>query len=75
MSSVHKQTAGQYVAFDVTYVTSDVTISHRDVVTLAPNGTNMGLFKISFSTFWLVEPKCTETDPKNSEMCPHFGPI
>ena len=26
---------------------------------LAPNGTNLGLFKISFSTFWLGEPKCT----------------
>ena len=28
----------------------------------SPNGTNLGLFKISFSTFWLGEPKCTETN-------------
>ena len=26
-----------------------------------PNGTNLRLFKISFSTFWLSNPKCTET--------------
>ena len=43
-------------------------VSIRDVrvgknwVRLAPNGTNLGLFKISFSTFWLAETKCTETD-------------
>ena len=39
-------------------------------VRLAPNGTNVGLFKISFSTFWLTEPKCTETDLKKSQICP-----
>ena len=35
-----------------------------------PNGTNVGLFKISFSTFWLGDPKCTETDLKKSQICP-----
>ena len=38
-------------------------------VRLAPNGTNLGLFKISFSTF------CTETDLKKSQICPIWGPI
>ena len=37
---------------------------------LAPNGTNLGLFKISFSTFWRLAPKCTETDLKKSQICP-----
>ena len=32
-------------------------------------GTNLGLFKISFSTFWLAEPKCTETDLKPTQIC------
>ena len=27
-------------------------------------------FKIIFSTFWLGEPKCTETDLKKSQMYP-----
>ena len=35
---------------------------HPHWVRLTPNGTNLGLFKISFSTFWLGEPKCIETD-------------
>ena len=34
------------------------------------NGTNLGLFKISLYTFWLAEPKRTETDLKKSQMCP-----
>ena len=42
-------------------------------VTLAPNGTNLGLLKISFSTFWLGEPKRTETDLKKSKICPILG--
>ena len=33
-------------------------------VRLVPNWTNLGLFKNSFSTFWLGAPKCTETDLK-----------
>ena len=37
---------------------------------IAPNGTNLGLFKISFSTFWLDEPKCTKTDLKKCQICP-----
>ena len=41
----------------------------QNQVILAPNGTNLGLFKISFSTFWLGEPKCTETDLKKSQIC------
>ena len=36
----------------------------------APNRTNLGLFKISFSTFWRGAPKCTETDLKKSPICP-----
>ena len=51
---------------------------------LAQNGTNLGVFKISFSTFWLGKkisfntfwlgvPKCTETDLKNSQICPFYG--
>ena len=40
-----------------------------------PNGTNLGLFKISFSTFWLGEPKCTEIDLKKSQICPIWGTI
>ena len=35
---------------------------HLNWVRLAPNGINLGLFKISLSTFWLGEPKCTETE-------------
>ena len=33
----------------------------------------MGLFKITFSTFWLGEPKCTETDLKKSQISPIWG--
>ena len=39
------------------------------LVRLSPNGINLGLFKIRFSTFWLTEPKCTETDLKKSQSC------
>ena len=42
-------------------------------VRLAPNGTNLGLLKISFSTFWRPAPKCTETDLKKSQICPIWG--
>ena len=34
------------------------------------SGTNLRLYKISFSTFWLSKPKFTETDLKNSHICP-----
>ena len=44
-------------------------IWHPNWVRLAPNGTNLGIFKISFSTFWLAEPKCTEADLKKSQIC------
>ena len=44
-----------------------------DQVRLAPNGTNLGLFKISFSTLWRAAPKCTETDLKMSQICPIWG--
>ena len=30
-------------------------------------------YMISFSTFWLGEPKCTETDLKKSQICPIWG--
>ena len=39
-------------------------ICHPKRFRFVPNGTNLGHFKISFSTFWLGEPKCTETDLK-----------
>ena len=45
-------------------------ICHPNWVRLVLNETNLGLFKISFSTFWLAEPKCTETDLRNSQICP-----
>ena len=48
-------------------------IWHPNWVRLAPNWTNLGLFKISFSTFWLGEPKCTETDLKKTQICPIWG--
>ena len=35
--------------------------------------TNLGLFKISFSTFWLGEPKFTETDLKKFQICQICG--
>ena len=47
------------------------------LVRLALNGTNLGLFKISFSTFWRPaksypsESKCTETDLK--KICFFWG--
>ena len=53
--------------------TSWVSSFAPDWVRLAPNGTNLWLFKISFSTFWLSEPKCTETDLKKSQICPIWG--
>ena len=41
-------------------VVKDAPIGMSDVVPywvrLVPKGTNLRLFKISFSTFWLVEP-------------------
>ena len=40
---------------------------------ICPNGTNLGLFKISFSTFWLGEPKCTEADLKKSQIFSIWG--
>ena len=40
----------------------DVKFSIQIWGRLAPNMTNLGLFKISFSTLWLTEPKCAETD-------------
>ena len=33
----------------------------------------MGLLMISFSTFGLGKPKCTETDLKKSKICPIWG--
>ena len=48
-------------------------IWHPNWVRCAPNWTNLGLFKICFSTFWRPAPKCTETDLKMSQMCPIWG--
>ena len=42
-------------------------------VILTRKGINLGLFKISFSTFWLDEPKCTETYLKKSQIYPICG--
>ena len=39
---------------------------------LAPNWTNLGLFKISLSTIWLGEAKCTKSDLKK---IPGFVPF
>ena len=54
-------------------------IWHSNWVRLATNGTNLGLYKISFSTFWIGKPKCTETDLKNTKikwtMLSHLWPI
>ena len=50
-------------------------IWHQNWVILAPNGTNLGLFKDQFQYIWLGEPKCTETDPKKSQICPIWGAI
>ena len=56
-----------------TTATTACQIWHTNWVRLAPNGTKQGLFKISFSTFWLAEPKCNETDLKKSQICPILG--
>ena len=42
-------------------------------VRLALNGTNLGIFKISFSTFWLIKSKRTESDLKKSQICHIWG--
>ena len=42
---------------------------------IGPKWDKTGTFKISFSTFWLDEQKCTETDLKKSEICPIWGKI
>ena len=42
-------------------------------VRLAPNRTSLGLFKISFSTFWHTEPECIEIDLKKYQICPIWG--
>ena len=46
---------------------------HSNCVRFVSNRTTLGLFKISFSTFWLIEPKCIETDLKKSQICPIWG--
>ena len=61
---------GDYQFCDVFY---RCQIWHLNLVRLAPNATNLGLFKISFSTFWRTAPKCTETDLKKSQICPIWG--
>ena len=39
-------------------------------VRLTRNGTNMELVKIYFRTIWRIEPKYTETDLRESQICP-----
>jgi len=43
-----------------------------NIVTLATNRTNLGLFKISFSTFWLTTANLTYLEPS---MTPTLFPI
>ena len=38
-------------------------------VRLAPIGTNLGLFKICYSTFWHPAPKCTKVNLKRCPRC------
>ena len=48
------------------YVVSRMSDLGSKWVIWAPNGTNPDIFfQIIFSTFWLTEPKCTESDLKN----------
>ena len=61
--------------FILVYEEQECQISHPNWVGLAPNGTNLALLKISFSTFWLGEPKCTETDHKKVPDLSHLVPI
>ena len=62
-----------YSLDDVSRTCQGCQIWHPISVRLALKGTNLGLFKISFSIFWLAEPKCTETDLKKSQICPIWG--
>ena len=39
---------------------------------MAPNGTNLGLFKISFSTFWLTDLEKSQIYPFGANLT-HFG--
>ena len=34
-----------------------------------PKMGRLGVFRISVSTLWLAESKCTDTDLKNSQIC------
>ena len=45
------------------------------LVKLALNWTNLGLIKISLSTFWLGDPKDTETDLKKSQIYHIWGQL
>ena len=47
-------------------------ILHPNGVRLAPNGTNLGLFKISFSTFWFVL-RSVSVHFKKSQIYPIWG--
>ena len=53
-------------------ILSNLSSNSLNQIRWTPNGTNLRLFKISFSTFWLAEPKCSETDLKK---CPRFVPF
>ena len=44
-----------------------------NLVRLAPNVTNLGLLRISFTTFLHGEEKCSETDLEKSQICPIWG--
>ena len=71
-STAHKR-AAKHLRHHLQFVSQESQISHTNWLRLALNRTNLGLFKISSSTFWLGEPKCTETDLKKSKICPILG--
>ena len=56
---------------------ADTTVARRHGRFVCQIGTkwkkNPGLFRSDFSTFWLVEPNCTEIWSEKANL-PHFGP-
>ena len=67
-TSSNEQTASPPVLYlFTTYVHSSGMVGLAPKwVRLVTNRTNLGLFKIGFNTFWLGNPKWTETDLKES---------
>ena len=61
---------GEWTPGQITQVNNRMSNLDADWVWLTLNVTNLGLIKISVSTFWLAEQNCTDTDPKNSQISP-----